>query len=299
MGSGNDGQKSRAELPFEQALFERYLPGSIRMHRSLERIWMHVSCLGTERLSPQSKINESKCEQFSVSIHSIKFRDTSIRLQIQHKNTIHSVPLKQTTFYPLLIFNNFHFISDSRSRCQAIANSLRCTEFSLCDQISVDSFQFDGTPGCWANDFLWTLPIAAQEFWALFLPSDVLVLIQVLSEFDFTWFSFDLFDFWILIVIWETGLVFSSFSFECMQFFFGFLFLEREERRRFCFRIIFVWILCLFDSFDSDTHTLINNSPETGQKHSHTKHTHTHWQYCLIFWCETHKKLTDSLLKWN
>lgn len=43
MGSGDDGAKSGQELSVEQAVRQRHLPGSLRMHRSLERIRLHVS----------------------------------------------------------------------------------------------------------------------------------------------------------------------------------------------------------------------------------------------------------------
>lgn len=45
MGSSNDGAKPREELPVEQAVRERHLPGSVRVHRSLERVRLHVSII--------------------------------------------------------------------------------------------------------------------------------------------------------------------------------------------------------------------------------------------------------------
>lgn len=43
VGSSNDGQKLGKELSLEQALRQRHLPGAFRMHRSLERVRLHVS----------------------------------------------------------------------------------------------------------------------------------------------------------------------------------------------------------------------------------------------------------------
>lgn len=43
VGSSNDGQKLGKELSLEQALRQRHLPGTVRMHRSLERVRLHVS----------------------------------------------------------------------------------------------------------------------------------------------------------------------------------------------------------------------------------------------------------------